>query len=213
MRNQVRGLEYCPVRVNTLAIVGDSAGSNPVSSYWPKSTRGPIIVGMRGPRRLTAFLLPCVVFFAAAASRGLGTTPATAGLEVALRDAYALAGQYPEAQVVRVSGDSMAPFFRDGAVLVLRPVAATALRPGVIAAYTNRFGETVVHRVVKATPDGWQVKGYHNRQADSTPVTLANLKGAVYAIFHPHSTAPAKKEVEVARLIAATPEVLAAPAR
>ncbi len=168
---------------------------------------------MRASRRLTAFILPCVVFFGTLGSRGWATPPAAAGLDVALRDAYALAGQYPGAQVVRVAGDSMVPFFRDGAVLVLRPVAATALRPGMIAAYLNRFGETVVHRVVKATPEGWQVKGHHNRQADTTPVTSANLKGAVYAIFHPQATTPVKHEADIARLIASTPEVLAAPAR
>jgi len=144
---------------------------------------------------------------------GTDAKPATAGLEVALRDAHALAGRHPGSRVVRVSGDSMVPFFSDGAVLVVRPVSGNSIRVGVIAAYVNRFGETVVHRVTRATPDGWQVRGYNNRHADSTTVNGTNLIGAVYAVFDPHSSDPVKDPVQLAQLMALTPLALAAPAR
>ncbi len=169
--------------------------------------------GMRLLWSRSLLMLVGVVFSAVATSRGHGTSTPSIGLEVALRDAYALAGQYPGAQVVRIVGNSMKPFFHDGAVLVLRPVSPGALRPGLMAAYTNRFGETIVHCVVKSTAEGWQVKGYDNHRPDSTPLTPANLKGAVYAIFHPLTSTAAKNQPEVARLLAMTPEVLAAPAR
>ncbi len=154
-----------------------------------------------------------LVFVAAAPFQSFCAVTSTAGLETALRDANALAGRYPGSKVVRVSGNSMVPFFSDGAVLVIRQVAFNAMRPGVIAAYVNRFGETIVHRVTKSTPNGWQVRGFNNRQADSTLVDSENLVGAVYAIFHPHSSAPAKDVAQLTRLLAQTPQVMAAPAR
>ncbi len=184
---------------------------NPEFSQYSRGMEGTIVEGVRVFLKVNLLLALAVV--ASASLRCFGDVPPTAGLELALRDANVLAGRYPGAKVVRVSGNSMVPFFADGAVLVVRPVAAEAMRPGVIAAYTNRFGETIVHRVTKATPAGWQVRGFNNRQPDSTLVDSGNLIGAVYAIFHPHSAAPAKDLAQLTRLIAETPQALAAPAR
>lgn len=191
--------------------MGDLPGMNPEFPQWSRRTHGPIVGGVRVFPKMIVWV--ALALAAAGPSRSFCAAPPTAGLETALRDANALAGHYPGSKVVRVSGNSMVPFFSDGAVLVIRPVAFEAMRPGVIAAYVNRFGETIVHRVTKATPNGWQVRGFNNRQADSTLINSGNLIGAVYAIFHPHSSAPAKDVAQLTRLIAQTPSALAAPAR
>ena len=128
----------------------------------------------------------------------------------ALGDAHALAAHRPDLKVVRVSGDSMLPFFGDGAVLVVKRISLEKLRVGMVAVYTNRFHETVAHRLVSYTGTGWEARGYNNAEPDSTVITGANLIGVVYATFHSDDRfdSPA-----VASLAAGTPLALAAPAR
>jgi signal peptidase I len=137
-------------------------------------------------------------------------------LETALADAHRLAAAKPGLTVVRVEGQSMLPFFGNGAVLVIRQMPAAQLRPGMLVVYTNGVGERVAHRVVAADGAGWIVQGYNNDQADSTRVTDANLHGVVYATFHPAAPSPTAAPGRDALQLAAlegTPVVLAAPAK
>jgi len=163
-----------------------------------------------------AFLRLCLGLWAGlpyAGVRAAEAPPFTAGIETALVDAHLLASEYAGAQVVRVVGDSMVPFFRDGAILVVRPTAVESLRPGAVVVYVNRFGETIAHRVLKAVGTGWQVRGYHNRAPDSTIVNAENVRGVVYATFFAHRTGEPTDPVRLATLLLSTPVVLAAPAR
>lgn len=128
----------------------------------------------------------------------------------ALKDAHELAGSRADLSVLRVEGVSMLPYFGDGAVLVVKNLPAEKLRPGMVVVYKNRFNETVAHRLVAATAAGWTAAGYNNREADSTPVTAANLVGVVYATFHSNSVAEPMALAAVGR---STPVALAAPAR
>lgn len=122
-----------------------------------------------------------------------------------LADAFELAATRPGMQVMRVAGDSMRPFFSDGAVVVVKTVSAEHLAPGMVVVYRNRFGETITHRLLARVAGGWRVKGESNREPDTTLVTPRNLIGMVYAIF---SSAP-NESVALARVEV----VLAAPAR
>jgi len=161
--------------------------------------------------------------FALASLLALGTTAAIAAenpqtavsLDTALTDAHRLASAKPGLAVVRVEGQSMLPFFGNGAVLVLRQMPAAQLRPGMLVVYTNNAGESVAHRIVAADGAGWIVQGYNNDQADSTRVTDANLHGVVYATFHPAAPGSAVASRDTLQLAAleGTPVVLAAPAK
>ncbi len=135
--------------------------------------------------------------------------------ETALADAHRLAAAKPGLAVVRVEGQSMLPFFGNGAVLVLRQMPAAQLQPGMLVVYTNHAGENVAHRIVAADGAGWIVQGYNNDQADSTRVTDANLHGVVYATFHAAAPSPAMASSDTLQLAAlqGTPVVLAAPAK
>jgi len=143
-------------------------------------------------------------------------TPASVvegGVAAVLRDAHMLATRHDGAQVLRVSGQSMLPFFGDGAVLVMKPISAAELRPGMVVVYENRFGETVAHRVLSAIEGGWRVHGYNNDRADSTRVDQSNLRGVVYAIFHPRRSQGLVTDETTVNLVRSTASVLAAPAR
>ena len=131
-------------------------------------------------------------------------------LSVALNDANHLAAQNPALRVVRFEGDSMLPFFGSGAVLVVKSMSAASLRTGMVVVYTNRFNETVAHRVVARTAAGLEVQGYNNDRADSTVVTDANLLGVVYVTFHSNSQVDAPM---LASVNGGTQVALAAPAR
>lgn len=111
-------------------------------------------------------------------------------LDTALADARLLATRKPGLTVVRVAGDSMLPYFGDGAVLVVKRAAAAQLQPGMIVLYTNALNETVAHRIVTADAAGCTVQGYNNDRADSTRVTAENLQGVVYATFHSAADRP-----------------------
>jgi signal peptidase I len=132
-------------------------------------------------------------------------------LVAALKDANALAANRADLKVLRVEGASMLPFFGPGAVLVVKKLAAEKLREGMVVVYTNRFNETVAHRLVGSTASGWTAGGYNNSEADSTPVSSANLVGVVYATFH--SDALPADPVMLAAAGAGVPFALAAPAR
>jgi len=131
-------------------------------------------------------------------------------LTAALSDARALAANRPDFKVVRVEGTSMLPFFGNGSVLLVKKMSAEKLRAGMVVVYTNRFNETVAHRLVALGAAGWEVKGYNNAKADSTPVNEANLIGVVYATFHSDDRGDASM---VAAVSSGTSVALAAPAR
>ncbi|HWA08857.1 MAG TPA: signal peptidase I [Opitutaceae bacterium] len=138
---------------------------------------------------------------------GLGTALQGRDLPAAdsLSDARALAAAHPGLKIMRVRGESMEPFFGDGAVVVVRTVSFLRLRPGEVVVYRNRFGEVIAHRLVAAESGGWRVKGEANDAPDSTRVTAGNLMGVVYATFNVAAPmSPALEAVDVA---------LAAPAR
>jgi signal peptidase I len=126
--------------------------------------------------------------------RGEGEVPVSPiTLETALADARALAAQHANMSVMRIEGVSMLPYFGEGSVLVVKKINAARLREGMVVVYTNRFGETVAHRLVARVDGGWQVKGWNNDRADTTVVNPGNLLGVVYATFHSSgpSNAPA----------------------
>jgi hypothetical protein len=130
----------------------------------------------------------------------LGTTPVRGagrnlpGLtdQAAVADALAVAAHRADLSVLRVSGQSMLPYFDDEAVIVMKKIDAARLRIGMIAVYVNRFGEKVAHRVIGQVDGGWQVQGYNNDRPDSTVVKGDNLLGVVYATFSAAERSPAR---------------------
>jgi len=141
----------------------------------------------------------------------LVTSPLTGiSLSTVLADAQKLADARPGAQVMRIEGTSMLPFFGEGSVVVVKKIDTAKLRPGMVVVYTNRFGETVAHRLVATTAGGWIAQGYNNSRPDSTVVSAANLLGVVYATFHLNGVMGA---LDLATVSKTVPMALAAPAR
>lgn len=132
-------------------------------------------------------------------------------LVAALKDAHSLVADRADLKVLRVEGNSMLPFFGPGAVLVVKTLPVEKLKAGMVVVYTNRFNETIAHRLTAASAGGWTAAGYNNNDADSTPVTAANLVGVVYATFH--SDALPADSLMLASVAASTPVALAASAR
>ncbi|MFT3780565.1 MAG: signal peptidase I [Nibricoccus sp.] len=149
------------------------------------------------------------VFCAGTARAEFTSLPlSSVSLDTALADAQRLAETRPGAQVMRIEGKSMLPFFGEGSVVVIKKIAPAKLRAGMVVVYTNRFGETVAHRLVTATEAGWIAQGYNNEMTDSTLVTADNLLGVVYATFHSNGLSE-----NVAMNLSAVATALAAPAR
>ena len=166
---------------------------------------------MKTAHLLNRLMLAAASLFFAVGGAVAAEKPSTGvSLSVALHDAKQLAAQNPALRVLRVEGNSMLPFFGSGAVLVVKPMPASGLRTGMVVVYTNRFNETVAHRVVARTEAGLEVRGYNNDRADSTAVTDANLIGVVYVTFHSNSQVDAPM---LAAVNGGTQVALAAPAR
>lgn len=155
---------------------------------------------------LVLTLLPGVV-----GQRAFAADPDVPSASTALEDAKAIADRHEGAAVFRVSGTSMLPYFGDGALLVMKPIPASRLRPGMVVVYRNRLGETVAHRLVAEAREGWVVRGYNNDRPDSTRVDGTNLQGVVYAILHPRNTESESDAPDGA--LRDVPVALAAPAR
>ncbi len=165
---------------------------------------------MKAALTLTRILL--AVAGLAIAGNGMAAEKPVSGVSMmtALKDAHALAAHRTDLKVLRVEGVSMLPFFSSGAVLVVKTMAAEKLRTGMVVVYTNRFNETVAHRIVGNSANGWVVAGYNNADSDSTPVGASNLIGVVYATFH---TSGVTDSTMLAAVNASAPVALAAPAR
>jgi signal peptidase I len=148
----------------------------------------------------------------AVAGNGLAAEKPVSGVSMmaALKDARALTANRADLKILRVEGVSMLPFFGSGAVLVVKTVSAEKLRTGMVVVYTNRFNETVAHRIVGGSASGWVAAGYNNTESDSTPVNAGNLIGVVYATFHTNGV---MDETMLAAVNASAPVALAAPAR
>ncbi|HEY9250661.1 MAG TPA: S24/S26 family peptidase [Rariglobus sp.] len=166
---------------------------------------------MKTARSLARLLLALAGLVIGGEAMAAGNPVSGVSLVAALKDANALAANRADLKVLRVEGASMLPFFGPGAVLVVKKLAAEKLREGMVVVYTNRFNETVAHRLVGSTASGWTAGGYNNSEADSTPVSSANLVGVVYATFH--SDALPADPVMLAAAGAGVPFALAAPAR
>lgn len=154
-----------------------------------------------------------VIFLMAAAGRAtVVERPLSAvTLTDTLSDASKVAARHGDMQVLRIAGTSMLPFFGDGSVVIVKKIAATNLRAGMVVVYQNRFGETVAHRLVAPSATGWIAQGYNNTAADSTVVNEANLMGVVYATFH--SNGQIGSMGALANLANTTQVALAAPAK
>lgn len=131
----------------------------------------------------------------------------TVSLDTALADAQKVAEARAGSQVLRIEGRSMLPFFGEGSVVVVRKIDPARLRAGMVVVYTNRFGETVAHRLIAMVDGGWVVQGFNNEAVDSTLVNAGNLSGVVYATFHSNGHAEPNTD------LTAVPVALAAPAR
>jgi hypothetical protein len=73
----------------------------------------------------------------------------------------------------------MAPTFRPGHLLYVRP-AARGIAPGDVAVFADPAGESyIVHRVVSTTGAGWVTRGDNNRLSDARPVAPERIIGRV----------------------------------
>lgn len=160
---------------------------------------------------LRTFLIALAVFGAGMVRAEFTARPVTTvSLSTVLADAQRLAEARPGAQVMRIEGKSMLPFFGEGSVVVVKKIDPAKLRAGMVVVYTNRFGETVAHRLVATVAGGWTAQGYNNAAPDSTVVNGSNLQGVVYATFHSNGLVAS---VDLVEMLKSVPAAMAAPAR
>jgi Peptidase S24-like len=102
-----------------------------------------------------------------------------------LSEAQALAAQTGGCSVITGRGNSMAPLYPDGTVLVVAQRPYDALERGMTVVYRNRANRSVAHVLVARANDGWRVTGLNNRNHDGEGVDASNLVGVVIAAFQP----------------------------
>jgi len=106
---------------------------------------------------------------------------------VSKRDAIGAGGRIERAaegrRIAVGGGESMAPIYGDGTVIVTDPIAYEDLEVGMIVAFVNPGGIQVVHQLIRKEWEGWVTRGLNNFHEDSGFLTEANLIGVVYAVF------------------------------
>lgn len=100
-------------------------------------------------------------------------------------EAQAVAARVAGATVITGRGNSMAPLYPDGTVLVVARRPFAELARGMTVVYRNRANRSVAHVLVARASDGWRVTGLNNRTHDGEGVDPANLVGVVIAAFEP----------------------------
>ena len=101
----------------------------------------------------------------------------------AWRMAEAFVREHPGCEVLVGSGDSMLPLYRDGTVLVVKPVAMADLRRSMTAVFIGDRGRPVAHVLTEKTSRGWRAMGVGNRERDTTSVRYDNLIGDVIRAY------------------------------
>ena len=151
-------------------------------------------------------LLAAILSLFASVGLAAGAIAPSSDVEMsqALNDARFIASMHADAQVMKISGVSMLPYFNSGSLVVVKPISEESFRKGMVIVYRNRFGETVAHKLMSRSNEGWTAKGFNNSESDSTLVNASNVIGVVYATVH-----TAGDDVSAAAL----PVALAAPAR
>jgi hypothetical protein len=80
------------------------------------------------------------------------------------------------------NGPSMAPTFRPGHLLYVRPTAR-GIAPGDVIVFADLSGNGhIVHRVISITEAGWVTRGDNNRLSDALPVAPDQVIGRVEMI-------------------------------
>ncbi len=126
-------------------------------------------------------LLPGLVGCSAPATQQSPAPTAGASQREIWHDAELLAARESGRDVLVGAGESMAPVYGDGSVLVIRPVPYEQLRAGMTVVYLNREGRRVAHRLWRQEAKGWRARGLNNTEPDAELVTPQNLLGVVYA--------------------------------
>jgi len=80
-------------------------------------------------------------------------------------------------------GQSMQPIYGNNTVMVIEPVEWGQLKPGMNVAYSDPFGNRIVHQLLYMQNGVWVAKGLNNMWPDKYAVTPKNLIGVVYGSF------------------------------
>jgi hypothetical protein len=79
----------------------------------------------------------------------------------------------------RAKGSSMSPFVKDGDVITISPLSAGELRTGEVVAFLHpKTGHVAVHRIVRAAPDSFLLRGDNSQDADGA-LTRERILGIV----------------------------------
>jgi hypothetical protein len=111
--------------------------------------------------------------------------PVTLPAAVARDSAVQIARAHASGQVLQGRGDSMAPLYQAGTLMVIHPVAFEQLERGQTVVYRNRQQQAVAHVLVARCHDGWRVAGLNNARPDADGVRADNLLGLVVAAIQP----------------------------
>lgn len=89
--------------------------------------------------------------------------------------------------IYRADGDSMHPHYGANSLLIVREVAVSELRKGMIVLYRDHEGDVVGHTVADVNAHGVRAKGTYTENLDPTPITGENIVGVVLGVMHASS--------------------------
>ncbi len=112
------------------------------------------------------------------------TASSTVGADTAMVTARTVRWGVAGGSLRKGQGSSMAPIYGDNTVVVITPIDFNELEIGMVVAYRNKWGDQIVHQLVKRDGKRWVARGLNNARADAEPVTPKNLIGVVYAVFN-----------------------------
>jgi signal peptidase I len=96
-----------------------------------------------------------------------------------------LARQHQQGRVLVGSGQSMAPLYQAGTLMVVYPADFDSLQRGQTVVYRNAARQLVAHVLVAKARDGWRATGLNNGRPDRDGVRADNLVGVVIAAIQP----------------------------
>ncbi len=119
-------------------------------------------------------------------------------LDQAGRDLQSVVNRNPDLRIFAATGRSMAPFFDEYSLLLVRPVEIDTLKPGMIVVFRDNEGDLVGHRLVRDGYGNLRTRGHANSRLDEEPLSAERLVGAVVATFKTNAITAASGRYPVA---------------
>ncbi|WP_309398807.1 hypothetical protein [Cerasicoccus maritimus] len=112
-------------------------------------------------------------------------------LQQAISDGQKVAERNAGWEVMLGGGQSMAPYFGNGSVLLVDEAPMSKLKPGMMVVFEDEAGDLVGHWLMRNEDGRWITRGVNNRRDDPGSLNAHNYRGVIFGVLNSAGEDPA----------------------